>query len=836
MRTLSYPRPDASGGLQNASSWQLRKSNELDDGRNIRFNESIGAYWRRNGYIPEGAQYTTTVNRPPLGAETVNFTTGAKRFVAVDNDAGTAGLVRVQDSSTGTWTTLITDIPVNSDVYFTAYRDEVYISGYQKSTGIPFAPYNIDKILNVSKTRNLLNVPPPYYFATYAGKLYACNVLLPSTSTRYPERFYQSSAPTGAFTFVQGQQTNVPVAQTLVNNIPTMTSNTVPQGVAYGSTIVSTTFDYYKAFDGNTDSYWQASATTGDIAYDFGSGVTPTIAYYSVTGGSSIDLTRAPKTWILQGSNNNSTWTDIDTQTNVPTFTTAEQRYYNTTNTTAYRYYRLHITANQGNSSNLDVVEFGLYTSLSGVKPFQIQVDSVRYAKPGMSLDIYKAGTSTLLYTINVYGVDKPNNIIQFLPLSWNISSVNTTTDVITSGSATGLTTGTPINFSATTALPTPLATNTVYYYIAVTTTTFKVASSLANATIGVAIDLTTAGSGTNSVNLSYIVNNNDEIYLSGKYGKLSTLWNTDYPTEDIADWSAAPSNVDSSNAITGVKESNNRLMVFTENSSSKFDGNTTIPFNSTVGCINQRTLKNIDDDWLIWMSSRGRVYARNEAAGQQQMISRGIANKLFSKIPRSQFKQYASAGISDNEYIIYVGSFKGEPTRAIYDFGSNTWTVDAMHHASLMYINDIPLSGDDAGFIKPFFLSDDGYMYQDDIGDFDGTSDKVIRLQADYGKVNYGSENYKKFLGCWIYSINAQGLKIYATIDNERDPKVVGQISNRSGTMIEYPTRGEMQLNEGTVISLSVAGAIPGARQVIEQVIDYYSFSETKVGYGETT
>lgn len=834
MQTQSYPRQSASMGLQNASSFGLRKANEIEDGRNIRFNELIGAHVRRNGYLIEGSQFSTT-GKVPQGGFTANFTTGSKRFVAVNNDAGTFMLVRHQNND-GSWTTDITDIPVDSDVYFKIYRDEVYVSGYQKSTGIPFQPYNINNALNVSQTRNLLFAPYPYYFETYRGVLYAGNVSV--GGVRYPDRFYKASAPTGAFTFVQGAQTNVPASVDLVNNIPTMTAATSPAGTASAST-TSGTLSAWKAMDGNLGTYWEATATSGTLTYDFGSGVTPIAIYYSVTGGNASDLTKAPKTWIFQGSNNGTTWTDLDTQTNVPAFATAEQRYYSFSNTTAYRYYQLNVSANQGNATNLNVIELGIYTSQSGVKPFQLQLDSVRYAKAGMNVDIYKAGTTTLLYTINIYSVDKPNNIIQFLPLNWTISGVNTTTDVLTISSTTSIPTGTPINFSATTSLPAPLATNTQYYAINLTSTTFKVATSRANALIGQAIDITTAGSGTNTINLSYTVNNNDEVYLSGTYGKLTTLWNTDYPTADKADWSAVQSGVDSSMAITGMKESNNRLFVFTMNSSSKFDGNTTIPFNSTVGCVSQRVLCNIDDDWLVWLSARGRVYARSESSGQQQYISRGIDNKLFSKIPKSQLVTDAHANATDGEYVLFVGTFGGEPTRAVYDFGSNTWSIDVIHHTPRMMINDVPATGANAGFIRPFFFATDGYLYQDDIGDFDGLDANgkqyPIRFEARYGKTNYGSENYKKFIGAFIYSENAQGLKLYGAVDN-KPPKIIGEISKPFGSSVEYPLKGDNILDEGTVIDLTIKGAINGPAQIIHSIFDYYQFVETKAGYGKNT
>lgn len=60
--------------------------------------------------------------------------------------------------------------------------------------------------------------------------------------------------------------------------------------------------------------------------------------------------------------------------------------------------------------------------------------------------------------------------------------------------------TGTKIRFTTTTTLPAGLATATDYYIIRVSDSTFKVATSFANALAGTAIDITDAGTGTHTI------------------------------------------------------------------------------------------------------------------------------------------------------------------------------------------------------------------------------------------------------------------------------------------------------------------------------------------------
>lgn len=77
-------------------------------------------------------------------------------------------------------------------------------------------------------------------------------------------------------------------------------------------------------------------------------------------------------------------------------------------------------------------------------------------------------------------------------------------TDIMTYTSTTSnpsnLLTGTRVRVSSTTTLPSPLAGATDYYLIKVTDSTYKLATSYANAIAGTAIDITTTGTGTHTL------------------------------------------------------------------------------------------------------------------------------------------------------------------------------------------------------------------------------------------------------------------------------------------------------------------------------------------------
>ena len=84
---------------------------------------------------------------------------------------------------------------------------------------------------------------------------------------------------------------------------------------------------------------------TGWVAYKLAAPVA--VSSYSLTSANDF-AGRDPKNWTLQGSNDGTTWTDLDTRTNQVFPERFQTRKFEFTNTTAYANYRLNITANAG--------------------------------------------------------------------------------------------------------------------------------------------------------------------------------------------------------------------------------------------------------------------------------------------------------------------------------------------------------------------------------------------------------------------------------------------------------------------------------------------------------
>lgn len=120
--------------------------------------------------------------------------------------------------------------------------------------------------------------------------------------------------------------------------------NGTPSASSY-YTIGNSSYPPDGAFDGVLANQWQTpvSTTTGTLTYDLGASVTRTAVKYRLTAPS----IAAPKDWTFEGSNNGSSWTTLDTRTSQTAWAVGgESRNFTFSNSTAYRYYRLNVTAN----------------------------------------------------------------------------------------------------------------------------------------------------------------------------------------------------------------------------------------------------------------------------------------------------------------------------------------------------------------------------------------------------------------------------------------------------------------------------------------------------------
>lgn len=141
---------------------------------------------------------------------------------------------------------------------------------------------------------------------------------------------------------------------------PSGGTNQVGTGTSSASSS-SSSYPVSNAFDNSTSSYWLASSSSTPqwITYDFGAGNAKTITEYAITGPNYYpDYYSAPADWNFQGSNDNTTWTTLDTRTGQ---NPSSRTLYSTTNSSAYRYYRVLITAQTSSyTSQVGIAELEL--------------------------------------------------------------------------------------------------------------------------------------------------------------------------------------------------------------------------------------------------------------------------------------------------------------------------------------------------------------------------------------------------------------------------------------------------------------------------------------------
>ena len=122
-----------------------------------------------------------------------------------------------------------------------------------------------------------------------------------------------------------------------------------------------------QAFDGSTATKWfnNNAGATGWLQYQFGGGAAWAVTQYEIASANDVPG-RDPKNWQFQGSTNGVNWVTLDTQANQTFAARYSFNTYNLTNILAFPYYRLNITANNGDGSGIQLSEFQLFAEPPG--------------------------------------------------------------------------------------------------------------------------------------------------------------------------------------------------------------------------------------------------------------------------------------------------------------------------------------------------------------------------------------------------------------------------------------------------------------------------------------
>ena len=113
----------------------------------------------------------------------------------------------------------------------------------------------------------------------------------------------------------------------------------------------------------NTDQAFESLTTngTGFLGYDRGAGnAVIANSYYLQTFDPQYDGAGTwPKNWTFEGSNDNASWTVLDTRNGV-IFSSQETKTFNFASQTAYRYYRINVTVNESGGGGVVIRNMGI--------------------------------------------------------------------------------------------------------------------------------------------------------------------------------------------------------------------------------------------------------------------------------------------------------------------------------------------------------------------------------------------------------------------------------------------------------------------------------------------
>jgi hypothetical protein len=145
-----------------------------------------------------------------------------------------------------------------------------------------------------------------------------------------------------------------------------MSSNNSPapfvasgNGLAFGPT-----YDYFQAFD-RADTYWIGpSGVNALLQLDMGASNAPRVTRYTIKAAT--DPANTPTAFTIQGSNNGTDWTTVDTRSGLA-WAGTETKSFDVASPGAYRYYRLNTSALQGGggSTNAALWELAYYANAS---------------------------------------------------------------------------------------------------------------------------------------------------------------------------------------------------------------------------------------------------------------------------------------------------------------------------------------------------------------------------------------------------------------------------------------------------------------------------------------
>jgi predicted alpha-1,2-mannosidase len=147
--------------------------------------------------------------------------------------------------------------------------------------------------------------------------------------------------------------------------------------------------------DGDVNTKWFDGATTGSVTYELSK--PETVVAYALASANDFPG-RDPRDWKLESSSDGSSWTTLDTRTNQGFADRFLTREYAVDNKTAYRFYRLSVTANAGDPA-VQLAEWMLSTQAIPPSDMTAEVGSGPSSGYNIRPNVGWTGTKALRYS-----------------------------------------------------------------------------------------------------------------------------------------------------------------------------------------------------------------------------------------------------------------------------------------------------------------------------------------------------------------------------------------------------------------------------------------------------
>lgn len=185
--------------------------------------------------------------------------------------------------------------------------------------------------------------------------------------------------------------------------IPTMTSDTAPSPFVVSASSSYGGYPAWYAFNGANANEWYSAGTAFPHWLRVDMGAVAAVAKYSIRRDDNY-VNENPRTWVFQGSSDNTNWVDLDTQTDVTFAGAFEVKEFVLSSTATYRYYRLFITKTAANTATSYACVNQLVLQAAGAT----QYDSVQRV----------VDNTTYRVTTTVTGTSFANNTLAITKLS----------------------------------------------------------------------------------------------------------------------------------------------------------------------------------------------------------------------------------------------------------------------------------------------------------------------------------------------------------------------------------------------------------------------------------